>query len=41
MVITTSLCVNIGSNPIIPTNNDNINLNKGDTIMNVFRIKKQ
>ena len=39
MVITTSLCVNIGSNPIIPTNNDNINLNKGDTIMNVFRIK--
>ena len=32
MVITTSSYVNIGSNPIIPTNN-NINLNIGDTIM--------
>ena len=29
MVITTPSCVNIGSNPIIPTNN-NINLNIGD-----------
>ena len=38
MVITTPSCVNIGSNPIIPTNNNNINLNKGDTHMDSIYI---
>lgn len=31
MVITTYLYVNTGSNPVIPTINNNINLNIGDT----------